>query len=130
MRSAERGSPRTGTILLVEDDPDIRLSLVELLTDEGYHVQAAVNGQDALDYLRQAPSLPKLILLDLMMPVKDGFQFREEQLLDPELAGIPTIIVSADAHIAVKAAKAGVSEFLRKPVDLKALFSLLTRYCN
>src|SRR5579862_4602951 len=65
-------------ILIVDDDPDIRDSLKEVLEDEGYEVNGVANGREALDYLRKSPR-PCVILLDLMMPVMDGWQFRREQ---------------------------------------------------
>jgi CheY-like chemotaxis protein len=86
---------RGRTILLVEDDEIVRRAIQMVLEWEGYHVQCANNGQEALDALRSALTQPCLILLDIMMPVLDGEQFRQEQLRDPSLASIPVIVVSA-----------------------------------
>src|SRR6187549_1262395 len=90
-------------ILVVEDDTDIRESLVEVLEDEGFGVRAAADGRQALDVLRAERPLPDLILLDLMMPVMNGFQFREQQLSDAAFAGIPVVVVTADANARAKA---------------------------
>jgi CheY-like chemotaxis protein len=62
---------------------------------EGYHVDCVANGQEALDQLRQSEEKPDLILLDLIMPVLDGYQFREEQKHDPDISNIPIVVVSA-----------------------------------
>jgi CheY-like chemotaxis protein len=83
------------TILIIDDDASIRELLVEVLEEEGYPVQSASNGEEALSILRTLPKLPKLILLDLMMPVMDGWAFRQEQLQDPLLIGIPVVVLSA-----------------------------------
>lgn len=83
------------SILLVEDDEIVRRAIQMVLEWEGYHVQCANNGQEALDVLRSAQTQPCLILLDIMMPILDGEQFRQQQLRDPSLASIPVIVVSA-----------------------------------
>lgn len=105
-------------IYVIEDDEAIRESMIELLQSEGYRVLSASNGQVAIDYLSQAITLPDLILLDLMMPIKDGFQFCEEKALDPRIAHIPMIIMSADGHIEEKRKRAKVRDYLKKPVDI------------
>src|SRR5690606_10740757 len=92
-------------ILIVEDDPEIREALVELLESEGYWVDCKINGQDALDYLQEEASprgkgLPSIILLDLMMPVMDGWRFRAEQQKDPVLNQVPIVVMSADSNLA------------------------------
>src|SRR5689334_6104245 len=80
------------TILVVDDDEDILEALRDLLRDEGYDVVAARDGRTALERLRGGLR-PRLILLDLMMPTMNGYEFRREQRADPALAGIPTIVV-------------------------------------
>src|SRR5688572_27353229 len=82
-------------ILLVEDDNDVREAIAEGLEDAGYQVFAAENGQEALDYLGSAPQLPSLILLDLMMPTMDGWQFHEQLSHHPRCAHIPVVVLSA-----------------------------------
>src|SRR5215510_6012680 len=105
-------------LLLVEDDGELRSSLSELLLSDGYDVVEASNGLEALDFLRKAPP-PDLILLDLMMPVKDGWQFRVEQKRDPTIASIPVVAFSADAT--PKAAAIDAEAYLKKPVDYDTL---------
>lgn len=105
-------------ILIVEDDADIRDTLEEVLTAEGYSVQVASNGQEALDCLRAAEHLPSLVLLDLMMPVKDGQAFREEQQRDPLLADLPIVIMSADAHIEERRIRMQVHAAIKKPFGI------------
>ena len=82
-------------VLLVEDDIDVREAVADTLDEAGYRVSPARNGQEALDMLRSGAVQPRVILLDLMMPVMDGWQFREEQLRDPALASIPVVALSA-----------------------------------
>jgi CheY-like chemotaxis protein len=82
-------------ILIVDDDSDVRSALSELLEEEGFSVEAAPNGQEALARLRTGKLHPAVILLDLMMPGMDGWDFRSEQMRDPRLADVPVVIVSA-----------------------------------
>jgi CheY-like chemotaxis protein len=103
-------------ILLVEDDELTRSALAVTLQSQGYTVSCAANGQEAIEQLRQGP-LPQLILLDLMMPVMDGWRFRREQTRDPGLASIPVVIVSADSALSERAALLEVSGYLEKPID-------------
>ena len=86
-------------ILVVDDDHDIRDSLVELLEDHGYQAVGAANGVEALGVLRTTPEPPCLILLDLMMPVMDGRQFREQQVKNPAWLQIPVIVISAYGNV-------------------------------
>lgn len=112
-------------ILLIEDDLDIRDSLVELLEDTGYSVHTATNGQEGLDTLREGPS-PDLILLDLMMPIKDGFAFRNEQLSMPEYAEIPVVIMSADGHIKEKTLQTQCAAYVRKPLEIDQFLRIIS----
>jgi CheY-like chemotaxis protein len=91
-----RGLAVRASVLVVEDDRDIRECMADALEMEGYAVMCAGNGREALDQLRRGPR-PDLILLDLLMPVMSGWEFRQAQLADPLLAGIPVVIVSASA---------------------------------
>src|SRR6266700_5896943 len=116
------GAPRR--ILLVEDDPDIRVSLQSILTDDGFEVVACANGREALDRLGAMPA-PDLIILDLMMPVMDGWQFRIQQKNDPALAQIPVIAISADASS--KAAAIDAAAYLNKPFDHARLMAAIDR---
>jgi CheY-like chemotaxis protein len=118
---------RTKRVLLVDDDPDIRESLAELLEYEGYAVVRAANGAQALARLRQPP-LPCVILLDLMMPVMDGFEFREVQKRTPELADIPVVVITAGGR--VDRASIDVEECLAKPLQMPRLLAALARHCS
>jgi CheY-like chemotaxis protein len=116
-----------GGILVVDDDPDIRDSLREVLEDEGYDVTSVGNGREALDYLKQASPRPCVILLDLMMPVMDGWQFRKEQKQDPEIADIPLVVITATGKRPVLI---DAAELVMKPLDLTRLFQSVERYCK
>jgi CheY-like chemotaxis protein len=113
-------------ILVVDDDPGIRESLREVLEDEGYHVTCMANGQEALDHLKAASPRPCVILLDLMMPVMDGWQFRRQQKLDPAIADIPLVVITATGKRPVLI---DAAELVMKPLDLKQLFAAVERYC-
>ncbi len=115
------------SILVVDDDPDIREALVDVLTDHGYSARAVANGREALDYLRGG-ARPSLILLDLMMPVMDGLQFRQEQVGDPELRELPVFVISAGNDVSQSAAALGVAGAMRKPIDLDKLLDIVARH--
>lgn len=120
------GTPNAKRILIAEDDPDIREALAQVLENEGYQVSTAADGAQALALLRQGPK-PSLIILDLMMPVMNGWQFREEQLRDPELAKIPVLVITAYTGAEAKAAAAGAAGLLRKPIELQSLLDAVER---
>lgn len=82
-------------VMVVDDEPDVREAITEVLSGEGFEVQTARNGREALDELRSGGPLPDVIVLDVTMPVMDGITFRLTQLRDPELRAIPVIIASA-----------------------------------
>lgn len=115
-------------ILVVDDDPDLSSSLAEVLHDEGYDVSCAHDGEEALRALRSAP--PDAILLDLTMPVMDGWTFRERQRDDPDLAQIPTVVISAAYADAASVAGLGAAAFLAKPFDVTLLTETLQRVCG
>jgi CheY-like chemotaxis protein len=123
-------SAPSAPVMVVDDDTDVRESLVETLRDEGYAVISARNGRDALEQLRRSDLKPGVILLDLMMPVMDGQDFRAEQLKDPGLASIPVVVVTADARGLDKAGQMRAQATMQKPFDLPQLFSLVQRYCH
>ncbi len=116
-------------ILLVDDDLNIRTVITEILEDEGYRVASAANGQEALHYLQQQADAPCLILLDLMMPVMNGWDFRRAQQQDPQLAGIPVVVISADNSIQYKAANLAADDYLAKPIDIDHLILTVSRFC-
>ena len=115
------------TLLLIEDAPDIQEVLSELLTDAGYEVIAAAHGGEGLDRLRSGPPV-HLILLDLMMPVMDGWRFREEQLHDPSLASIPVVVISANANQNGRPIHADA--VVPKPVDIDQLLKTVDAYAR
>jgi CheY-like chemotaxis protein len=99
------------------------------LEDEGYSVTGVANGKEALLHLRGTTSRPDLILLDLMMPVMNGSEFRKQQRQDPALKSIPVVVVSADAGVPQKAAALGAADYLIKPVDFDKLIEAVQRHC-
>jgi CheY-like chemotaxis protein len=124
LRAHERAG-RPAYILVVDDDAPIREAFEEVLVDEGYAVRCAANGREALQILRDAPGEAQLILLDLMMPVMNGWDFRAEQQRDPALAGIPVVVVSADREVRTKIADLAIDHYLVKPVDLDHLLAVV-----
>jgi CheY-like chemotaxis protein len=118
---------KCGGVLVVDDDPDIRESLREVLEDEGYDVACVGNGREALDHLKAAKPRPCVILLDLMMPVMDGWQFRREQKLDADIADIPLVVITATGKRPVLI---DAAELVMKPLDLSQLFAAIERYCE
>lgn len=117
------------TVLIVDDDYAVAESLADFLQDEGFDVVIATDGRLALDKLR-CGLRPCAILLDLMMPRMNGWQFRDEQLRDLELKDIPTIIVSALPCDAAKRAQLGGVDFLPKPPLLPHLLAAIRRHCD
>ena len=117
------------TVLIVEDDADTRDSIVEVLTDRNYRALEASNGVDALDELRGAAPRPCVILLDMMMPVMDGKEFRNVQRVDEALREIPVVVLSAHADATSLADQMQAAGFLRKPVDLVTLLQTVEQFC-
>jgi CheY-like chemotaxis protein len=118
----------TRTVLLVEDDADIREALTCVIEERGYRVVTAENGLDALDKLRAIPR-PCLAFIDLMMPVMDGWQLRGELLKRPELAGMPVVLLSGIADLQAEARSLDAIGYLKKPVDLNQVFRMLDANC-
>ncbi len=102
-------------ILLIEDSPDIQMLMTKLLESSGYSVTRANNGKLGLKMLESASVFPHLILLDLMMPEMDGYQFREEQKKNIKFSSIPVIIMSADEDVQTIAKQIDAQSFLKKP---------------
>jgi CheY-like chemotaxis protein len=121
------------TVMVVEDDADIREGLSALLDAEGYPVLLAGDGREALDVLANGNPSPGLILLDLMMPRMNGWQFLEAVKDAPRASRIPIVVMSAyrenDRRISDAALDRRVA-FLRKPVDVKLLLKLIQHYCG
>jgi CheY-like chemotaxis protein len=112
------------SLLVIDDDDDIRELLMMLLEDAGHHVVSAANGLDA-QQLMMAGLRPDLIILDLMMPVMSGWELRHWMLRNPELASIPTIIITGDKKSMESNADLHATACLSKPFELQQLFNLL-----
>jgi CheY-like chemotaxis protein len=107
------------TVLVVDDDGEVRETLAELLGDR-YEVLVATNGQDALDVMAHGPP-PDLILLDIRMPVMDGWHFLSARLRHPGLVEVPIIIMSGELAAVHESGKVGACTMVRKPLELDDL---------
>jgi len=114
-------------VLIVEDDADLRDMMAQLLHLEGFGAATVANGREALEYLHHGDR-PDVILLDLMMPVMDGWEFRRRQQADPAVAGVPVIVLSA--HDQSRVADVNANAFLKKPLDFDRLLALVRGYCH
>jgi two-component system, chemotaxis family, chemotaxis protein CheY len=123
LSSSNFSHPGSHTVLVVDDDPDILEALSEILEAEGFEIRRARNGKEALEKL--APDPPQLILLDLMMPVMDGWEFAQRMRQRPEVAGIPIIVLSADRNVGSKATDIGAVGHLAKPFELNDLLDMV-----
>ena len=112
-------------ILVVDDDPDILDSLRDFLEIEGFAVDLAANGLQALARLQQKPA-PSLVLLDMRMPLMDGWTFLASMRQRPALAAIPVAACTADGLARVD----GVVATLRKPFEIEDVLRLLRQYCT
>jgi CheY-like chemotaxis protein len=108
-------------VLVVDDDPDMRLAMHEVLVDEGLAVDLAADGREALE--RAADEAPALVILDITLPVLDGFAVADQLRL--RHGGVPILAVTADGRAAEKARRVGAYAYLRKPFELDALVSLV-----
>ncbi|NTX04500.1 MULTISPECIES: ATP-binding protein [Myxococcus] len=127
LASMERGNAGSTTVMVVEDEDEVRLGISEILEGRDYKVVPASNGQVALELLRQGLR-PGLILLDIRMPVMDGETFYNACREDPALSSIPLLILSADAATAVKLTRGGASGFLAKPVQPETLLRAIETF--
>ncbi len=115
-------------ILIVEDESDVREGLAWLISHHGYEVETAANGREALAKL-DAMAPPCLILLDLMMPEMNGWEFREQLLARNLLANIPVVLVSGTADLERVARTLKATEYIPKPVDFNRLVGIIDAYC-
>jgi CheY-like chemotaxis protein len=119
------------SVLVVDDDEDIRDSLIGCLEGEGYHPIGAPDGKRALQMLEELDHPPCVIVLDLMMPVMDGRKFREEQLRSPAFAKIPVVLISAyGLDPTALARELQIADFLSKPVDPATFLQLIEARCR
>jgi CheY-like chemotaxis protein len=116
-------------ILIVEDSPDLQILLAKLFEGQGYKLSQAYDGRQALTLLNGMKDLPSVILLDIMMPVMDGIEFRQKQRMDPRLAGIPVVVMTADSDPQGKASNLGVAHFFKKPIkDINELIEIIETF--
>ena len=118
------------TVLVVDDDEDVRNAIAEVLEDVNYRPLRAANGVAALEQLRAAMPRPCVILLDMMMPIMDGNEFRLRQQSDAELKAIPVVVLSAHAEANRSAPQPDADAYLRKPVDLSELLRIVEQFCG
>ena len=114
------------TIMIVDDDPDIRELMKIFLEADGYHVHVAADGIQALEQLH-AGARPDLILLDLMMPRMDGEQFMKE-IRGTRFAKIPVVIISGHSAVRRKTRELEAASFLMKPVEFNELLKTVRRF--
>ena len=112
-------------VLIVEDDPDIRDFMQFLLSSSGYETMTAANGREALERMRERT--PCMVLLDLMMPVMDGWQFLSERSADAASPKVPVVLLSGLPFIPNAI---GVSDFLSKPINPSRLLDCVARFCR
>ena len=122
--SAQR--PHPIDVLIIDDDRDVRETVAQILDDEGYSVASASQGEEAFVQLREGTT-PRLILLDLVMPVMDGRNFLARLAEVPRLAAVPVVIVSGSGDLARAAAALQVAGFLEKPIALDDLLGAIRR---
>lgn len=115
-------------VLVIEDHEDLREGIRIALMLDGYTVEVAVNGRDALAKL-YAGLRPCLILLDLMMPIMNGFEFREARLADPDLAKIPLIVYSGITDPLETAQQLHADAYVHKPTDVEQMAALARKLC-
>lgn len=125
-------APKAGarTILVVDDDASIRELIGSILKRSGFSTVGEVNGWEGMEWLRRAIQLPCLILLDLRMPVMDGWKFRQLQLEDPRLAGIPVVIITSAAEVAEDVATVKAAAFLKKPLQVDLLTKTVRQHAK
>ncbi|MDB4942479.1 MAG: hypothetical protein JWP97_2013 [Labilithrix sp.] len=113
---------------MVDDDEDIRESFSDVLQEEGFAVASCENGLAALHYLA-SNALPCIIVLDLMMPIMSGAEFREKQLAEPRLKDVPVIVMSAADRGGQIASELGAGGFVAKPARVDQLLTAIGRFC-
>lgn len=116
------------SVLLVEDHADLRDMLTVFLENEGFSVQTATNGMEALQ--RLAAARPAVILLDLMMPVMSGDEFRTRQLADPRYADVPVICITAAHDGRARAERLRAHAYFQKPLDFDRLLGAVREYTH
>ncbi len=113
---------------MIEDDTCINELITELLTEQGYKVINFFNGEDAYQWLCQTPVPPALILLDLMMPIKNGYIFRQDQMKQVHLKDIPVIVMSADGNFSRNQLRISANDYIKKPFELLDFLAKINGY--
>jgi CheY-like chemotaxis protein len=116
------------TILLIDDDSDIRDAMCLILQHSGYRTVTASNGAEGIRALA-ADGAVDLILLDMMMPVMDGWGFRRSQEEGPAFSKIPVVVLTGDGRASAKAAAIGAAGYLKKPLEMEDLLAAVLRHC-
>jgi two-component system chemotaxis response regulator CheY len=115
----------TGRVLIVEDDTDIRETVCEVLTELGFVVDTQANGREAMDWLRASPAnRPDVVVLDLLMPVMDGYEFIDAVRSDPSLSKLPIVLSTAVRPLQDDSPISGIA-IVRKPYELEELLSAI-----
>lgn len=118
------------SVLVVDDEPDLREAICSLLESAGHAATPASNGREALERLKAMAEAPCVILLDLSMPVMDGWEFRQVQLGDEALASIPVLLITADGNAPEMAARLAAQGFLKKPFQPDELIQAVEKFCS
>jgi len=116
-------------VLVVEDDPDALQAITAILEDAGYEALGAANGVEALGQLGDHKGRCDLILLDLLMPVMNGWDFRRKQRETPAFANIPVLLMSAGAHMATVSGELNAAGYVTKPVEMSDLLAVVQQHC-
>jgi CheY-like chemotaxis protein len=122
--------PTPGTVLVVDDDADLRDSIEAALASHGHPVVQAADGAEALAWLKKETQGPCLVLLDLMMPGMNGFELRSRMVADPALAAIPVVVITGAGVLAERRAQELEAEILPKPIELATLLRTVRRFCS
>jgi two-component system response regulator MprA len=117
-------------IAVVEDDTSIREFLIDVLEDAGYFVVGFADGTTALSEIRKSDRRPNLILLDLMMPRMNGWEFRRVQQEDSLLASVPVVLLTARTDVTYQGQQLCANDYLRKPIDIDQLLDIAQRYSS
>jgi CheY-like chemotaxis protein len=120
-------APRS--VLLIDDNDATRTGLAQLLTLRGYSTREAANGRDGLEWLRRDPSI-SVIVLDLRMPVADGYWFRQHQSEEPRLAHVPVIVFTGSTEHLTDVEMFRDADVLHKPISVDALLEAIARHCD
>lgn len=125
-----QADPRPADVVIVDDDKETRDTLACVLESSGYRVRTATSGRQALDTLAGMPVLPRLVLLDLLMPGMSGDDVVREMKRTPPLAGVPVVLFSGVSDLRQRSAQLPVAGWMRKPGNLEDLLDLVERFAG